>query len=47
MPDHTAIEQEDAPAPELPVALDMPVRSPTSSVPPNWSPPGGPSSTMG
>ncbi|WP_411138007.1 resolvase [Streptomyces sp. C10] len=24
MPDHTAIEQEDAPAPELPVTLDMP-----------------------
>ncbi|MET7980811.1 hypothetical protein ABZW44_49320, partial [Streptomyces mirabilis] len=24
MPDHTAIEQEDVPAPELPVTLDMP-----------------------
>ncbi|MER6522819.1 resolvase [Streptomyces sp. NPDC060334] len=24
MPDHTAIEQEDIPAPELPVTLDMP-----------------------
>ncbi|MET9644767.1 hypothetical protein AB0K71_29060 [Streptomyces syringium] len=26
MPDHTAIEQGDAPAPELPVILDMPGR---------------------
>ncbi|MFJ5156468.1 resolvase [Streptomyces sp. NPDC088353] len=24
MPDHTAIEQEDVPAPELPVTLEMP-----------------------
>jgi hypothetical protein len=24
MPDHTAIEQEDVPAPEMPVTLDMP-----------------------
>ncbi|WP_329453487.1 hypothetical protein OG894_43850 (plasmid) [Streptomyces sp. NBC_01724] len=46
LPDHTAIE-EDTPAPELPVALDIPARSPTSSAPPSWRPPSAPRSTRG
>ncbi|WP_261398747.1 hypothetical protein [Streptomyces misionensis] len=46
LPDHTAIE-EGAPAPELPVTLDMPARSPTTFAPPSRSPPSAPRSTRG
>ncbi|MFF7369810.1 hypothetical protein [Streptomyces tricolor] len=31
LPDHTVIEQEDVPTPELPVTLDITGRLPTSS----------------
>lgn len=46
LPDHTATE-EDAPAPESPVTLDMPGEVADFLRTPNWSPPSGPRSTEG
>ncbi|MDN0201216.1 hypothetical protein [Streptomyces sp. S.PNR 29] len=44
LPDHTTSE-EDAPAPELPVTLDMPGKIADYSAPPSWSPPSAPRPT--
>ncbi|WP_433232538.1 recombinase family protein [Actinomadura formosensis] len=45
MPEHTAADNEDVPAPQLPVTLDMPGKVADFFRAPNWSPPSGPRST--
>ncbi|MFD9536286.1 recombinase family protein [Streptomyces sp. NPDC060010] len=44
MPEHVAAD-DDTPAPELPVTLEMPAGLPTSFAPPSWTTPSEPRST--